>query len=475
MIRAVAFILQAGLVVAAVVWLADQPGTVAIEWLGWRIDTSVGMMLLALALAAGAAWGALRALSALLSAPSDMLSWRRSTRMQKGYRALTRGMVAIAAGDPVDATKQAKVAQDLLRDDPLALLLAAEAAQLSGDGEVARKHFGSMLDEPDTEFLGVRGLLVQALRAGDETEALALARRAVALRPRTAWALRVLLDLQARAGQWIEAGETLQVAAREHALDAAAARRKRALLLFMRGAEAERSGHALDARQLLREAVTHDPALVPALTKLAALYADEGRFRASVKLLERAWTETPAVEIAQAYLKARARGRGFLGTKLDGDGGAAIKFAERLEKLRPDHPESMLAVAEAALLHGDHVLARRKLDAAQATQVPPSARLCRLMAQIEGAPGGNAANVRRWLERAADASAPVWTCTACGALADRWAPTCGTCRSFDTLRRHEPHAVADERAAPAASPAPGTALAPLTPGANAPVTTGAKT
>ncbi len=39
-----------------------------------------------------------------------------------------------------------------------------------------------MLERPETEFLGLRGLIMQAIKDGDEDEALRLTRRAKELR-----------------------------------------------------------------------------------------------------------------------------------------------------------------------------------------------------------------------------------------------------------------------------------------------------
>ena len=44
-----------------------------------------------------------------------------------------------------------------------------------------------MMEQPETEFLGLRGLLTQAIKRGDKGEALDLARRAYRLKPKSAW------------------------------------------------------------------------------------------------------------------------------------------------------------------------------------------------------------------------------------------------------------------------------------------------
>ncbi|WP_242442651.1 heme biosynthesis HemY N-terminal domain-containing protein [Magnetospirillum sp. 15-1] len=48
--RLLAFLILTGVVVAGAVWLADRPGEVTIHWLGWRVDTTVPVLLAALVL-----------------------------------------------------------------------------------------------------------------------------------------------------------------------------------------------------------------------------------------------------------------------------------------------------------------------------------------------------------------------------------------------------------------------------------------
>ena len=48
------FIALAGAMLAAV-WLANRPGNVVIEWQSWRIDTTVGVLLVGLFLLVGLA------------------------------------------------------------------------------------------------------------------------------------------------------------------------------------------------------------------------------------------------------------------------------------------------------------------------------------------------------------------------------------------------------------------------------------
>ena len=100
-----ALIAIAALVVAAV-FLADHPGQVEIVWQGWQIETSVGV-LIAAAVVAALAVALLLWLITGSGSPRALLRRRRERRRRAGYQALTRGMVAVAAGDPQEARRHA--------------------------------------------------------------------------------------------------------------------------------------------------------------------------------------------------------------------------------------------------------------------------------------------------------------------------------------------------------------------------------
>src|ERR1700736_2249975 len=166
-IRGSAGIFTVAVVVAAAVFLADRPGRVDIIWQGWQIETSVGVLVAAAVLAALVVWLLVSMLWLIISSPRRMLRSRRARQRRAGYRALAQGMVAVAAGDAQDAQRLARRSDVLLAYPPLTLLLSAQAAQLDGDEGAAKRFFTAMLERRETEFLGLRGLLNQALREGD--------------------------------------------------------------------------------------------------------------------------------------------------------------------------------------------------------------------------------------------------------------------------------------------------------------------
>ena len=120
-------------------WFIDQPGGVEIAWLDHRISTSVavlaGVMLAFVALLVVAWW----LFITVVRSPGRVRQRVKTRRLRNGHRAITRGLIAIGAGDVDAAARYAAEARKLVADEPLTLLLGAQSAQMSGDRAAAEK------------------------------------------------------------------------------------------------------------------------------------------------------------------------------------------------------------------------------------------------------------------------------------------------------------------------------------------------
>lgn len=419
MLRALAYVVSLVVLVGLAVWLADHPGNVSLEWQGWRIDTSMAVLAFAVALIAAVTAVLYRIWLFVRRAPGRMTGARREGRRRRGYLALTRGMVAVAAGDTVEARRQMRRADGLLGDPALTMLLSAQALQLAGDEQAAEKFFHAMLARPETEFLGLRGLITQALKRDDTTQARELAGRAFRLQPGSDWVAAQLFDLEVRAGAWKAAHDTLDRAAKSGLVTAAERTTRATALDFQMAMERLDGGDGRAALKLLRRVHDAAPGFAPAAIRLARIELDGGHQGRAASLIERAWTAAPHPDLADAYWRARGAD----------DALARVKAAQRLARSHPDHRESHLIIAEAALeahLWGEarHHLARAAGDA-------PSARVCRRMAELEEAERDDLAAARGWLLRATLADPdPAWVCGDCGHAQADWTARCGHCGAF---------------------------------------------
>jgi len=276
-------------------------------------------------------------------------------------------------------------------------------------------------------FLGLRGLIAQSLRDGNQQQALAYAQRAFALRPQTPWVVHSLFDMQAQTGQWKAAQETLDNGMRRKVVSADRGRTLRALLLVERSRACEGDGNDNEALALAREAFGLAPERIAVATRLAELQIKGGDGRRAMKTLERAWALAPHPDLAELYLLASG----------EKDPLKRVGIVRRLAAQKPDHLESNLALAHAALAAGLWGEARRYLDAAGGSN--PSVRVCRLMAEVEERAQSDQAKVHDWLTRAAHAPADhAWRCSACGAHHESWRSVCESCGAFGTLHWRAP-------------------------------------
>ena len=406
-------------------WLADHPGQLVINWQGWRVEAPVALVALTLVFILAALAGFYRFWLWLARSPDNIARNRDRNRERQGYEALTKGLVAVAAGDAGQARTLARQAENLLDEPPLTLLLSAQAAQLDGDDVSARRYFEEMLQSPDTEFLALRGLLNTALREGDRSAALDYAQRAHKSRPDADWATKALFDLQAQAGLWKEAQATLSDAGRSKSISPEETRRRQAVALHAQAMEAEAKGDRRQALKLFAKAHDLAPGLVPVALDGARLLLAAKKTRRASDMIERCWAINPHPALADLYQVLWS----------DEKPDYVMQRLQGLYDLKPGNRESRMALAA-------RLIGNRRFDEARKLLAPlvaptmrpvPEQRLCRLMADLEEGESGQAATARNWLLQMETAPPdPVWKCTDCAHEAASWSPHCPACEAFDS-------------------------------------------
>ncbi len=403
MLRVILGLIVAVLVVAIAWFLAGLPGTVSAEIGDYSFDAAAPVVALGLLLLFIVLYLLFRLISLLVAAPRRIGRARRERRRQQGDAAVTRTLVALGAGETSGARREAARARRLLGDTPQTLLLTAEAGRLAGQEGEAEAAFRVLAARDDAAFLGVRGLLRQAIAREDWTEAAALARRAEQAHPGAAWLRSERQVLAMRTGAWSEALALADADDPKAALATAAA-------------EAETDPN--QALSFAKRAWEEDPDLVPASLAYARRLQEMGRPDRAVEVLRRTWAHSPHPDLAEQALKRLS------------DPTDRLREAERLAQENPDHPETHLLLARASLdanLPGE---ARRHADHALEKGLNQR-RVWNLRADIAEAAGDSEeARVehRDALRRAASAdSDPAWRCTACGTQLQRWQAACPSC------------------------------------------------
>ncbi|MCF8467250.1 MAG: hypothetical protein K9G33_07585 [Sneathiella sp.] len=433
--RIIFVFLLIALLAFAAVWLSDYPGDVRLAWGGYVVETSI-VVVAALALIFAVLVALLyRFWVWLKKGPGRIGAVFSSRRRDKGLEALSSGMVAIAAGDAVEARRQAIAAEKHLSGEPMTLLLAAQAAELNEDDRAARIYYDRMMQREDTEFLGLRGLINRARKENDLKKARSLTERADELRPGTPWVLKELYELALKLRDWELADHTLARMTRGKAAKGEAVKRARAVISFERALQCLNAGKAEEALPLAVLAHELDPAFVPAAVLDVKLTAELESPRKLHKLIAEAWKNAPHRDLAEAIRKTVS-------------GEQPPDWLRRAQETvaphNPDHVETHLMLAKAALASSDWGPARDHLMKAGGDHPPAS--VFRMLAELEEKANADAIAAREWILKSAIAPQdPLWICNACGRQEDVWQAHCPVCDSFDsfTWRTADrgPHAV----------------------------------
>ena len=149
-----------GTAVAAALFAGNNQGTVTLYWPPYRVDVSLNLVLLVLALAFVTLHLALRALSGLFSIPLQAKRWRLLQKERAIHTALLDALLHLVAGRFVRARKAAELVVTLeesvragdenlvqaARLRTLSHLLAAESAHALQDRTVRDQHFQLALE-----------------------------------------------------------------------------------------------------------------------------------------------------------------------------------------------------------------------------------------------------------------------------------------------------------------------------------------
>ncbi len=426
MIRILFYVLIVLALGAGFAWLADRPGELSVIWQGQRIEMSLMVAATLLASLIAAILIVVWFIRVVWLSPHSISRYFRARKRDRGYQALSTGLIAAGAGDSALARKMTARTRGLISSDqePLIHLLEAQTALIEGKYDDARKKFELMADDPETRELGLRGLYLEAKRLGANEAARQYAERAADKAPHLPWATLAALDYRSQTGQWDEAIRLLDQSRAGHVIDRKEADRKKAVLLTARAAEkleADPKGARDDAQAALKLAED----LVPAGLIAAKALFREDNLRKAASILEKLWKQDPHPEVAKLYVRARS-----------GDSAAdRLKRANKLEALRPNNAVALATVAESALEARELPLARAKAEAA--ARIQPNEGIFLLLADIEEADTGDDGRIRHWMNQALKSPRdPAWT--ADGVTAPEWLPVSPVSGRLDAFEWKQP-------------------------------------
>lgn len=425
MLRSIWFFVKVALFVVAAVWVANRPGYVDISWLGYDIHAQVGFVLLFLFIVLLLCLLVYKLFLSVVNFRRYLRQKAKEKRTRKGYRALTLGLSAVAANDAKTAQYQAQRMRHLLPDERgLSYVLEGQAARLTGHNDSARQAFEKLLENEDTAFLGLRGLMTMAMEDGDAVLALSHARKVSKKYAKQPWVIKMMYNLELRAGQWNKALMTLKKGEALKFFDQKQSRYDRIAIYLQQADVALAQEQNAEAGRYLRKAYRLDSSYVPAVMALAKFYLAQHKNRKVVHMVEKAWKEQPHPALTELW------GR-VVPQKMQKAPAGRLRWFERLVALNPDSAEGKLAAAREAL--DAHLWGEARHYLGDAEKLRPSARLYTMWAELEEAQD-NMEAAQMMLKKASFADAEkAWVCKETGRVYERWLPIAEPHGAFNTI------------------------------------------
>ena len=434
LIKIIIFVGIVGFLAWGAGFLLEADGGLQIRAFGYELNPGPLESVLLLILLVLAVWIILKLLALLFAVlkfingdETALSRYFDRNRERKGFDALSEGLMALASGEGRVAMSKAMKADKYLKKPALTNLLIAQAAEMTGDTRKAEETYKKLVEDEQTRFVGVRGIMNQKLAAGDNETALALAEKAFALKPKHEETGDVLLRLQAEKADWRGARKTLSAKLRNGQLPRDVHKRRDAVLALSEASDIVSDDAPIEKREASIEANRLSPDLVPAAVMAAHSYIEQGKPRYATRVLKKAWEMSPHPDIAAA----------FAAIVPDETSQARIKRFTALTRLNKDHPETKMLLCELNIANEDFPAARRALG--DLVETDPDARSVTLMAAVERGEGASDTVVQGWLARAISVPrGPQWICDNCQHIHTEWNPICDNCSSFDTLAWKRP-------------------------------------
>ena len=232
-----------GVAVAIALFAGNNQGTITVFWPPYRVDLSLNLVVLLLALLFFTVHVALSALAAFFAIPGHARSWRVQHQERAMYAALLDALSNLVAGRFIRAKKAAQSVLEreaamhrhgeVLAYSPrlraLTHLLAAESAQALQDKDARQEHFAAALEEStQRDAFEIReGLQLRAARWAledhDPQGALQCLKELPQGASRRTVALRLRLKAARMARETLLALETARLLAKHRAFSAVAA------------------------------------------------------------------------------------------------------------------------------------------------------------------------------------------------------------------------------------------------------------
>lgn len=308
-------------------WIGRHPGMVTIQWQGYEIETSAGVLLILVLFTAIAVSMIYVILRNLLMAPKRFAERRSLKQLRLGLAEITHSVALLAASDVKQAQLHTRRAERHLGETPLTLLLKAQVSKTLGNDAQTKALLEKLLDHPQTEYVAAKSLADGEAKQKHIPQALMLAKRAHDLNPKLGDGAWTVFDLMVESGKLQEAETHAIQALKKKAFSRGDLTLARGKIAFKQALQTRQSGDKQATLRLLENALKAMPYHAEAGILAAQLYCETGQQNKAQSLILKQWKSNPSDTLAKLYLSTIKDEK-------------PAKQAKLIDKLKATNPEA---------------------------------------------------------------------------------------------------------------------------------------
>lgn len=315
----------------AILLLVQNPGTITVNWLGWRISTTLGVFLIALLIVmiilglVTSGWEGIRNFFKFL------MSSHSARKRQKGREALNQAFTALEVGANTDALALAQKATEFLPDHTF-VGLALLKAGIATNNRLAIKQGRDIVRKiPALAPIPVYHDILNCIRRNQWDKAEASIIDAVRDYPTQPIFLKFNLLKEVHTQQWEEAEDILDTLIDEKIYTKLYAKQIEGHIVMHRALKSKLpTSKKLD---LLKKAYQLNPEAIIATTYASAL-AQEEEYKQARKVLETSWKKEPSWTVGRLYCELEPQDKPL----------TQARHAIALNKMAPGNPGRILSI-----------------------------------------------------------------------------------------------------------------------------------
>ena len=333
--------------------------------------------------------------------------YRERSIYQKGYNSFLQGMVAIANKDFKKAILESKNINKYLKDRSLSLLLKSESLKIEKKYNELNNVYEEMLNNPQTNLLGLRGLMEQNIRAQDYHHAFVYGEKLFYLNPRIDKLYETLVNIIAKTNNWHKFLQINDQSLQYKVIDKKIYAENKSIA-FYEIAKIKQHSSTKESIDLMEKALKLRENFSPYVNFYIQILINENQLEKAKKILKKTWTVLPhpclknVIKILAKKMKV-----------------SYYEISKFITSNLLDNPETRILLTEALIEENNWTDARNQIKLL--LEHKPLKQVCLLMAKIEEGDSGDPQKIDAWIARSNTGKlGKIWICQVSGLTQDNW-------------------------------------------------------